>query len=155
MNKILFLIPILALCGCTSNSPVDINPHVISSEEQKAHDAAEWVKTRSGFIENAVSSITQVAVYSSQKDANDRIRTLEIMHAIAGNINALVASGTVNPDEIKDALKINEPYFGEVASALTSIIQIELKNFDKNGYQEFAVAILSAVSKGIEDGSTL
>lgn len=140
----LFLVAIL-LTGCNTTQPV--------VTQENAKTGAEWVKNRSGFIEDAVASITRVAVYSTEKDTFERTRTLEIMHAIAGNINALVSQGTVDPDEIKSALRINEPYFGEVASAITSIIQIELKNFDDNGYKDLAVAILVAVSSGIADGS--
>lgn len=121
--------------------------------EPNARQAAEWVKTRSGFIEDAVASITRVAVYATQKDTYERERALEILHSMSGNLNALVSQGNVNPDEIKQALKINEPYFGEIASAITSLIQMELKNYDSNGYADLSLSILKAVTQGIKDGS--
>lgn len=126
-----------------------------NATEPNARKAAEWVKERSGFIEDAVASITRVAVYASEKDTYERERTLEIMKAMAGNLNALISQGNFNPDEVKQALKINEPYFGEIASALASLIQIELKNFDNNGYADLSLTVLKAVTQGIKDGTTL
>jgi hypothetical protein len=126
-----------------------------NTTEPKARQAAEWIKERAGFIEDAVAGITRVAVYASEKDTYERERTLEIMRSMAGNLNALISQGNFNPDEVKQALKINEPYFGEIASALASLIQIELKNFDNNGYADLSLTVLKAVTAGIKDGTTL
>lgn len=144
---LLFLIAmsLLALTGCETIKQ--------NATEPKARDAAQWVRTRSGFIQNAVSAITHVAVYSSEKDTFERERTLEIMHAFASNINLLVSNGTVNPDDIKDALKINEPYFGPLMGAVANLIQVEMGTFQENGYAELSIEILKAVSRGIADGT--
>jgi hypothetical protein len=134
-------------CGCNT-----VKENVT---EAKAEQAASWVKERQGFIEDAVAAITRVAVYSAEKDTFEREKTLGVLHSIAGNLNALVANGIVDPDEIKKALKIDEPYFGSIASAVASLIQVEIGNFKDNGYADLTVSILAAVSKGITDGTTL
>ncbi len=122
--------------------------------EEKAKEYAGWVQERSGFIEDAVASITRVAVYETQKDTFERTRTLEILKAVAGNLNALVHNGIVNPDEISSALRINEPYFGGITSAIASLIQVEMVTFKENGYADLSISILEAVSAGIRDGAT-
>lgn len=148
MKKIiLFLISlsILALFGCTTIKE--------NATEPKARDAAQWVKTRAGFIENAVAAITHVAVYSSEEDSNDRLNTLLVMHALSKNINAVVSEGKVDADSIREALKINEPVFGPLFESIAQLAQSEINNFKQNGYGDLTIEILKAVSKGVSDGT--
>jgi hypothetical protein len=148
ISTLLCIVFALFHTGCKT---VDNSGPIIT--EPNALKAANWVKERSGFIEAAVQAITHVAVYSSDENTAERARTLEIMHAIAGNVNALIASGKVDSDSIKAALRIDEPYFGPIMDAVANIVQVELSNFSDNGYKDLGVAVLVAVSRGISDGT--
>jgi hypothetical protein len=152
MKRILsffILLSILALfTGCQTSKPI-----LTDVTEENAGRAAEWVKMRSGLIENAVQAITHVAVYSSDSNTVERTRTIEVMHAIAGNLNALIANGKVDSQSIKEALKIDEPYFGTLMNSIADLVQIEIGTFKDNGYASLTVAILTAVSRGIADGT--
>lgn len=148
---ILFLIVSSFLTLFEGCSTIDYQKTVT---EEKAKDASHWIQERQGFIQNAVAAITQVAVYSSDKDTAERANTLVVIHAIAGNVNALINHEKVDPESIKNALKINEPYFAPIMAAITSLIQAELNNFKENGYGSLSIEILKAVSAGLKDGST-
>lgn len=131
--------------GCSTLSGVN---------EEKAHQASDWIKERSGFIENAVAAITHVAVYASDADTAERERTIEIMHAVAGNLNTLIANGQTDPQSIQDALRINEPYFGPIFASIGLLIHTEMQTFSDNGYADLTSNILLAVTKGVRDGTT-
>ena len=147
--KLIYLFTVSLLIALTSCQSIKEN-----ATEPKARDAAQWVRERSGFIENAVSAITHVAVYTSEKDTFERTRTLEIMNAIAGNVNALIKNEQVDSRSIQLALKIDEPYFGPIMDAVVSLIKVETANFEANGYEDLTIAILEAVAAGIKDGTT-
>lgn len=144
MNK-LILLPILSLllCSCASITP----------DQQKAEDASKWVADREGLIEISVSTLVQVAVYSTNKDTAERQNILSVIHAVGSNLNALVENNISDPDSIRAALKVKEPYFEDVFIAIYNVTQAEAKNFDGNGYHDFIIEILKAVSKGLQDGS--
>lgn len=146
MRNIAILSIMLSFTGC---STIEFQ----KENEAKAHAAAEWIAQRSGFIENAVMAITHVAVYSSEADTAERQRTIEILHAIAGNLNTLIANGVTDPDSIRAALKIKEPYFGPIMTAVSSLVQVEMETWRDNGYTHLAANILIAVSKGIASGT--
>lgn len=147
--KNLFLIAVLLLCGC---STVDYQKEL---NEDNARKAADWVKERSGFIESAVMSITHIAVYSTEKDTEERTEILNTLHIVSSNLNSLVENKIVEPDSIRAALKIKEPYIGAIMSAVFSLIQVESGHFKENGYGNLSIEILRAVSKGVADGSVL
>lgn len=139
---LLFII-ILTTSGCST------------LEYQKSiedHTAAQWINERKGFIENAVAALTQISVYSTQSDTYERERTIQILRAIAGNLNALVNAGIADVDQIRDALKIEEPYFGILMNAVFNVIRLETNTFKENGYGDLTIEIIDAVSKGIMDG---
>lgn len=140
----LLLISTMFLFGsCASLSPSD----------EKAKEAAQWVQERSGFIEAAVASVTQVAVYSTVKDSDERKDILGAIHLASSNLNALVDNKIVDADSIRAALKIKEEYFNTIFSAVMNLAQAEIKNFRNNGYGDFTLEVLTAVSKGLNDGS--
>jgi hypothetical protein len=124
-----------------------------NATEPNARLASEWVKKRSGFIQNAVQAITHVAVYATDQQTFERQRTIEIIHAISGNLNALIANNQVDSEAIKQALKINEPYFGPIMDSIANIIQAEMGSFRENGYADLSLSILEAVSKGMAAGT--
>jgi hypothetical protein len=146
--KYIYLFTIGLLLGLTSCQSLQEN-----ATEPKAREAAQWIKDRSGFIQNAVQAITHVAVYATEKDSHERARTLEIMNAVSGNLHALIVSGEVNPTSIQNALKIDEPYFGPLFASISLLIHTELKKAQDNGYTELSTEILIAVTQGIKSGT--
>ena len=151
MKNLLIMAGCLSLLGCSGCATDGVKFEKVN--EVSAHKAAEWVKLRSGFIRNAVSAITHVAVYSTEEDTHDRTKTLEILNAIAGNLNALVSQGEVNPEAISQALSINEPYFGPLFASVAMVIQSEMNHFKENGYGHLMIEVIEAASAGIKDGS--
>lgn len=125
----------------------------IQKHEDDARLASQWVRVRSGFIENAVMAITHVAVYSTEPNTEERLHLLDVIHTVTGNVNALVASGNVDAESIQRALKIEESYFAPTLNAISSIIQGEIETFKDNGYAELAIEVLAAVSKGMSNGT--
>lgn len=124
-----------------------------NATEPNARKASEWVKTRTGLIQNGVQAITHIAVYSTNQQTFERVRTIEIIHAVAGNINALIANNQVDSESIRQALKIEEPYFGPIMDSIANIIQAEMGSFRENGYADLSMSILEAVSKGMAAGT--
>jgi hypothetical protein len=139
----MILVCLLMLTGCST----------MSENEPKAHQIASWVSERQGFIENAVAAITQVAVYSTEKDSIERTNTLLMLHVISSNLNGLITSGNVDADSLKEAFRVDQQYFTPVMNAVVPLVYGEIQNFKNNGYGDVSIEILKAVSLGIKDGS--
>lgn len=140
---ILFIAFVLAMTGCST----------VNNNEHKAKLASEWVKERSGFIRDAVAAIVRVSVYATEKDSIERILLLERINSVSRNLTALIDGGITDADSIQKALKINEENFAPIFNAVSALLQVEMKHFRENGYSDLAISVLSAVSKGIADGS--
>lgn len=138
---------VISLVGCETTD--------IKENEDKAQMAANWVKDRSGFIEYATSAIVRVSVYATEKDSIERVLILERIHTVSRGLNDLIEGGITDSDSIQQALKIKEDSFAPIFNAVASLVQVEMKHFRANGYGDFVIEVLSAVSKGCDDGSTV
>lgn len=136
----------LSLCGC---STLDFQKN-----EPKAKELAGWVKNRSGLIQNAVAAATQLAVFSFEKDSEERSKIKADLHIIGESLNVLTTGGTINPEEIRATLDIDEEYIGTILKLAASLFQANLEDFQKNGYGDVSVEIVKSITAGIRDGST-
>lgn len=134
--------------GCKTTEP-----RGTSNNEQAAKDASKWVSERSGYIRLGAQLITHTVIYSSEKDSEERLKILKTINTVSKNLNALVENRQIDPEAVVVALKVEEEYAGSVLSALSSLYSAEYNHFKDNGYALFAIELLKAVSKGVEDGT--
>lgn len=140
------LLSMLLMTGCVTTDS-NISP------EQVAENSAKWVDDKSALIEDATAAITRAAIFSFAKDSSERSHVTDIVHTISANLNAAVAGGTVDPDQIRNVLKIEEPYIGGFISAFSSLFESYLDLFNKNGYGHMSLSIVKALSAGAEEGT--
>lgn len=143
MNKLFPLFILLFLFGCATMN----DPALAGDKTSK-----EWVSKRSESIESTISELTKGAICNYEKGTFGYGQTIEMMKAIAGNINALVASGEVDPDIIRSTLRIQGSYFYPLTAAITSIIHSELETYRLNGHADLSMSVLVAASRGIMKG---
>lgn len=140
------LISCILLCGCATT------PKIVPTEAD-AKKAAAWIKNESGFIETATCALTQAGVYAFEKDSVERAHTIAVMNTLASNLNLLVTNKKVDPDSIRDALKVKEPYVGSIIGSISSLFEAKLELFEQNGYSDAILEAVRAISKGISDGT--
>lgn len=148
--QILLYLPLLLLTGCSTTNPTATQ---VPTADDKAHQAASWVQNEAGLIEVAVAGITEVVVYSTTKDAPDRDHINSVLNSVASALNSVANSGSIDPTAIKNALDVKEPYFAGLLGAVADLISTKVVDFEKNGYGDFAIEVIKAVSAGIKDAT--
>ncbi len=140
--------------GCKNADPSGVpQPSVDSPSEMRVRDAAAWVKKHAGLIQVAVQATTQIAIFSAETDAGERQKLIEDVHVVVVNLNSLITSGSTDPASVRNALSINEPYLDAILQGIGKIYAAEYLEIVKNGYADFAIELLKAVSKGMADGT--
>ena len=155
--KLIFfpLMAILSL-GVTSCVTTNQDGQVVEADtaELKAKAAAEWVANASGLLQAGVATAVQIGVYSAnQDDPVEAASTKAVLHAVSSNLSALLESGATDPASVALALKIKEPYFAPIFIGVANLYSSQYARLQKNGYADFAIELLKALSKGVADGS--
>lgn len=150
-TKLAAILILAFVCGCQI-VPTG-TPSAPSTPQEKSALAVKWVKERSGFIEQAVAGITQVAVYSYDKDSDQRKNVIRILHTVSLNLNKLASGNSIDVDELQTSFKIEEDYFRPIIMAIEALILNEISTFEQNGYAQMSLEIIKSVSLGISDGT--
>ena len=157
-NNISCLLPFLAalslgLFGCVTT---DDNGNLVEAKttEQKAKAAARWVNEASGLLQAGVATAVQIGVYSANKDnAEETAAINSVLHTVSTNLALLLEQGKTDPESVRLALKIKEPYFAPIFLAVGNLYSSQFARFQKNGYTDLVIELLKALSRGVADGS--
>ncbi len=137
--------------GC--KHPETTTPPEPSYSETQARQAAAWVKKNAGLIQVAVQATTQVAIFSSESDSDERAETTAAIHTVVTNLNTLISTGNIDPTAVREALSVKETYLDGILKGIGTIYASKYLEIVENGYAEFAIELLKAVSKGMADGT--
>lgn len=146
MKVILSAVLLTMFTGCSTVSPQYV------TDQERAHAVAVFVNERAGFIQDAISALVRVAVYSA-KEGTDKEQIVAICHAVSANLNVLLVNGEADPVSIREAFKVKESYLDGLLSSGASIVSSEIQKLKADGYGDAVIAILAAASKGVQDGT--
>lgn len=142
MKKILLMGIVLIFTGCST----------LPQNQDEAHKAADFINQRSGFIEDGVAAVVREGVYLA-KDGSDKQRIIDICNAVATAINDCLTSGNTDPESLRRAFIVSEPYYDNLFQAVCKIVFDEIENLKTNGYADETIAIMKATTAGIKDGT--
>lgn len=149
MRKLIILLTVwyaALFTGCST-------PSQSGSIEDKAAYVGDWISQRSGLIQVAVQATTHVLIYSTAESSEERAEVLSRVHAVSDNLYSLVSKDNVDPQAVREALKIKEAYADSIMETVANLYATEYETLKKNGYGNLAIEVLKAVSKGVSDGS--
>jgi hypothetical protein len=140
--------------GCKSPAPDNGNyTPSVNLSEIRAKESAAWVKKNAGLIQVAVQATTQIAIFSSESDSDARAETTQAIHTVVENLNTLITNGTIDPASVREALSVKEEYVDGILRGIGTIYASKYTEIMENGYAEFSIELLKAVSRGMADGT--
>lgn len=143
---LMLMLSLFQLVGCSSL------PKAEDITEEKAQRAADYIKERSGLIENGVSKIIELAI-TAIPQGSDKQHYINIVNGVSSKLNDLLVNGKFDSASIRTACKIEDPIIGGGIALAGELLIVELNTLRKNGYVDFTAAILTAATKGIADGT--
>jgi hypothetical protein len=135
------VVPAVLLCsGCAT----------IQQHEPEAAQAADWVKHNSGLIQVGTQAIATALIYASP-EGTDKQKAIRCTLAVATNLDRLLTNRQLDPDSVRAAFKIKEPWFDSVMDGAAALYESKYWQAKKNGYTDAAESLLKAVTAGLLD----
>lgn len=151
--KPLIVLACVTLVGCAElRQGSDVIMDNIKAGEPKADEAAKWIDHNAGLIRVGVQ-MTAIAVIYGTQEGDDRSRVIVAVREVANNLYRLMVGGQVDPDAVRDALRIKESWFVPIADGAANLYESAYWRGMKNGYKNCAEALLKAVCGGLLDAT--